>query len=519
MSIACLCSLGLASAAGAQQFDGRYLLSVFHTDVAGFSQNRMTHLYDVIMRQDTPNRWRLDLGAALRYDSEFSYDSDLFRARTFGELTSRNWRLHGQYVPWQRMQPTPSLPSRRDMQVGFILNQPRLPQLLLNYTRADRRNTIGESRSDDARIDVAHDFGPADARVGYRRIETNPAGRTPSSKTDEYRGGIQAGKAWRTFGIGGAYDAIVTETRSLERLLDQRIQRAVGDFSWRPHRQVTVSGNGLHRWGRTEDNARPASDPIDETNLGARLNYIPVQGLNLSATRSYLKSSTTRGNQISDYLVLQALYRRLLVRRTIFHTGYSQSIDINSEGGSIPNSSIFASIDGNMRQGMWARAESRASRSPLRGGALQWFWLLQLRTRPSHNSTFEVLWNRNSFPEIANMQQTDRTWEIKASYSPISKSSVVGSYRRLDGEGRIERHDTIWSANASWRVQDTTTFNLYGSWRRSGLQTVMFEEDVFGADLTVRPRELLQLRGSLRYAKNSTGPRDISYGVILTRDF
>jgi len=107
MSTALLCSCGFAAAAGATEFDGRYLGNVFHSEYAGLSTDRTSHLYDIIMRQDTPQALRFDLGASLRYDSEFTYESDLFRARTFGELGGRAWRLHGQFVPWQRSQRPP----------------------------------------------------------------------------------------------------------------------------------------------------------------------------------------------------------------------------------------------------------------------------------------------------------------------------------------------------------------------------------------------------------------------------
>src|SRR5512134_1180913 len=54
MSTALLCSFGFAAAAGAAEFDGRYLGNVFHSEYGGQSTDRTSHLYDIIMRQDTP---------------------------------------------------------------------------------------------------------------------------------------------------------------------------------------------------------------------------------------------------------------------------------------------------------------------------------------------------------------------------------------------------------------------------------------------------------------------------------
>lgn len=512
-------AVGFASAGGAQEFDGRYLLSLFHVDVSGQTQDRMNHLYDVVLRQETPNGWKLDLGTALRYDSEFSYDSDIFRARTFGELQGGRWRLHGQFVPWQRIQPSTDLPSRRDLQLGLTLNPPDIPQIRLNYTRADQRTLVGESRTDDGRIEIDHDFGPVLANAGYRHIESDPAGRATKSSTNEYRGGLQANKAWGGIGISGAYDAIVTDIHSAARVIDQQIQRANADLSWRPTRNLVVSGNGLRRWGRTSDNAQYATERSAETSLGANVSYVPVLGLNLSATRNYRKSRAALGDQRSDYLVLQALYRRQMLRRTVFHTGYSQSIDLASENGNLPNSSAFASVDGELRRDVWLRAESRAARSSARSGALQWFWLLQTRMRPVSNTTLEVIWNRNSYPEVMGLQQIDRTLEVKAAYSPQARSSLVATYRRLDGKGRIDNRERAWGANASLRVQDQTTLNLYGSRRRSGIRSIKVQEDVVGLDVTLQPRDRLHIRNSVRYAKINTERRDITYGMILTRNF
>ena len=519
MSTALLCSFGFAAAANAYEFDGRYLGNVFHSEYAGQSSDRTSHLYDIIMRQDTPRALRFDLGASLRYDSQFSYDSDLFRARTFGELGSRSWRLHGQFVPWQRTQPASDIPSRRDLQVGLDVMPPRAPQLFLNYTRADRRSRNGESGSDDMRADVAYAYGPLAARVGVRRLETQAIGFEAQSRTDEFRAGVQGSKFYRSVAMSGAYDAILTNIALRDRRVDQDIQRAAGDATWTPHRQVNLSVNGLYRWGMTRDNAQPQDTDIGETSLGARLAYLPVNGLSLNASRSYYKSIVATGNQISDYLRLEALYQHRFLALTNFQTGYSQTIDIDSQGGSLPNSAAYVTIDGNLRQNVWARAETRANQAPESDGALQWYFALDLRTRPSRTTTFDVLWNRYSLPEILGVQQKERTWELKAGYEPRPGATLVGSYRRLDGEGLSDRAESIWSGNGSWRLRDDAVLSLYGSTRESDLAGIASRENIVGVDLTVEPRDLLQLRGTWKYAHRTPAVRDTSYGVILTRTF
>ncbi len=519
MSSTLLCSLGFATAAVAQNFDGRYLGNVFHSEIAGQGSDRTSHLYDIIMRQDTPNAWRFDLGASLRYDSQFSYESDIFRTRTFGELSSRSWRLHGQFVPWQRTQPASDIPGRRDLQLGMNVMVPRAPQLALTYTRADRRTRAGESGVEDARADLSYGTGPIAARVGVRRLESRAAGFEAPSRTHEYRAGLNGSSAWKTIAFGGDYDAILTNISSRDRQIDQDIQRASGDATWSLHRQASLGVNGLYRWGTTRDNAVTRDTPIDETSLGARLTYLPFQSVMLNASRSYYKTTVFTGNQISDYMRLEALYQHDLVKHTALRTGLSQTLDLGSAGGSIPNSSAHLTVDGNLRQNFWVRAETRAAHAPHTDAALQWYFGLDLRTRPNPSTTFDVLWNRYSLPELAGVQQIERTWEIKLGYQPRSGASLIGSFRRLDGEGQLERAESIWSANGTWRLRESATFSLYGSTRESRLPSGATHENILGLDLTLQPRELLQLRGTAKVARRSAQPRDVSTGVILTRNF
>ena len=519
MSSTLLCSAGFASAAVAQSFDGRYLGNVFHSEVAGVGSDRTSHLYDIIMRQDTPNALRFDLGASLRYDSRFSYETDLLRSRTFGELSSRSWRVYGQFVPWQRTQPTSDIPSRRDLQLGISLMPPRAPQLAVTYTRADRRTRPGESGVEDARADVSYSTGPIAARAGVRRLESHSAGFEAPTRTHEVRAGLNGSSAWKRIAFGGDYDAVLTRIAARDRRIDQDIQRASGDATWSPHRQASFGVNGLVRWGTTHDNAVLHDIPIDETSLGARVTYLPFRSVMLNASRSYYKTTVFTGSQISDYMRLEALYQHELVARTMLHTGYSQTLDLGSTGGSIPNSSAHLTVDGTLRQNFWLRAETRASHTPHTESALQWYFGLDLRTRPNPSTTFDVLWNRYSLPELAGVQQIERTWEIKLGYQPRSGASLIGSFRRLDGEGRLQRAESIWSANGTWRLRESATLGVYGSTRESALPSGTAHEDILGIDLTLQPRELLQLRGTTKITRRTAQPRDTSTGVILTRNF
>ncbi len=77
----------------------------------------------------------------------------------------------------------------------------------------------------------------------------------------------------------------------------------------------------------------------------------------------------------------------------------------------------------------------------------------------------------------------------------------MGSYRRIYGEGHLERSESIWSANGSWRLRDEAVFSVYGSRRQSAQPVVTARDDVLGLDLTFEPRDLLQLRGTWKQAR------------------
>ena len=524
----------LAPAAQGQSSDGRVLVSLLHSEQPGFLRggsietNEFLNLVDATNRSTLAQGIELDVGTSLRYEAEpwggpgrgFT-DTDLLRSRFFADVRAEQrrtaWRLHGQFVPWQRTQPTPDIPRRRDVQVGLDFLPRNLPQLLFNFTRADRETQAGLSSSEDRRADLRFARGNFGTNLGVRRIETTPSGRTPGTKTDEFRAGLLGGSAWRRMSWSGTYDALVLHTGTRERDVDQLTHNLNGGVVWALHRKVTVGGNGLTRWLRTADNARPAPDETRELYLALRADTRPVTGLAVSLLREYRESRTTAGDVVADYARLEALYQRDVVRSTMFQTGLQQTFDLRSRGGGLPNNSAFALVDGMLRRGVNGRAELRlATTTPVETG-LQWRGLLQLRTQPSPRSNFDVLWHVDQLPEIAGEQQRDRTLELVAGYQPTAGTSLVGTHRRLDGTGRIQRDERFWSLNGSWRTSQYSTLSVYASTRQTHLQLLAAQETIVGLDLTWWARENLRVRGTWRQVRGPGENR--SYGVILTRDF
>ena len=520
MSAALLTSVGAASPLVAQSVDGRYLGSFTHVDASGQSSNNMRHVYDAVIREALPRDLQLDLGTSLRYELEPGRrDTDILRARFFGDVRGTAWRVHGQYVPWQRMRPETVVPRRRDAQAGFEWTSRLGAQMRLNLNRSDRETDLGLSRLDDRRIELLYTRAGFGTNVGYRRLEGEPGGRGLRNTTDEYRAGLRGSRNWRSVSVSGAYDAVIADRTTFARRTDQDMQRANLSANWQPNRKVTVSSHLQRRWGKTSDSGLFLDRLTRELSTGARLLYLPFAGLSLDVLREYRQNQVAAGNLISDYVRFETLYRRPVARATMFQTGYAQSIDLRRRGGGVPTSSVFGAVDGVLRRGIRGRAELRAARSATVSTGTQWRRLVQLNTRPTRLTRFDVLWQRDTLPEIAGAQQRDRTWELLGGYQPTPETNIVVSYRRLDGTGRIMRADDFWAFNAAWRMAERTSLGFNGSSRRTRLQQSQARVRVASVDLTFWPAEQSKVRASWRRTKTAGRRRDASWNVIVSQTF
>ena len=522
-----LCAGGLAPGARAQGFDGRYLLSLLHNEQPGQKVNDLLNLIDATNRSPLTQSIELDLGASLRYEAQpwspnrSITDTDILRSRLFGDVRGDHprtaWRLHGQVVPWQRLQPSPGLPARRDVQLGLDFLPRNLPHLFVSLTRADRETVQGISSSDDRRADLRFSRGNFGANAGVRHIESRAPGSVAAIRTEEFHGGVLGSQAWRGVALNGSYDAVVLNTGIRERSIDQMTHNLNAGAVWSPHRKVTLTGSGLTRWLRVEDNGRPAPDDTRELTVSFRADTRPATGLSLGLLREYRESQIARGHIVSDFLRFEGIYRHDIVRSTQFQTGVLQTLDLHTEGGSLPNSSAFALVDGRLHRGIDGRAELRFATTEPASSGLQWRGLLQARTRPGRNTQLDVLWHVDQLPEIEGAQQRDRSWEFVFGYQPTENTNFTGTHRRLDGEGRIERAERFWSLNGSWRTTQYSTLSLYASTRSTRLQSAEAEETIVGTDLAWLATEDLRIRGTWRQVRGSS--EGSSYGVILTRSF
>jgi hypothetical protein len=245
--------------------------------------------------------------------------------------------------------------------------------------------------------------------VGYRQIDTGAEGGiAASSRTQEWRGTLQGSRALRRGSLQTDYEALWSRFGVRDRQRDLLSQRLGAGGAYSPLRRVTVGGSAARRWGSIDDNALVTSTRIDETNLGAQLEVRPVDALRLQVARQYSRMQARPTDNVSDYLQLQADYRRAIVRGTDFQAGWLRVANFAS-GSDAPNDGAYVLVDGHMRHGLGARGELRAARQPGIGtSGLRWHRLLELRTRPSETTRFDVQWRRESQPEILGLDQHDR---------------------------------------------------------------------------------------------------------------
>jgi hypothetical protein len=516
------CSFGLATPARVQGLDGRYQGSITHFDVDGVTRNDMLHLYDAQTDQILPKDLRMILGLSLRYRSEPGIDNTgLFGSRFFGDVRGKSFRLQGQFTPWQRVQPGSDLPRRREGQFGLDLLRRNWPSFSFNYIRRDRDTGLGESKSEDARAQLNYAYRGARANVGVRRIETTPAAMSEAAptKTDEIRGGFGAGKNWRRVLVNGSVDGFFTRFTARERRIDQTSQRVLGSAAWRPNRKFSLAASGFARWNRTDDNNTPTLGERFETSFDARAGVFPARGLTFALVRQYRRQTGNMERVISDYMRFEAVYRRLFIRRMVMQTGYMQTFVLASESGQAPTSDAFLLFDGELRRHIGARAELRASRSPVIDTGLQWRRVLQLRTLPSRRTRFDVLWQMNTLPAITGPQQVDRSLEFLFGYKPLTVSNFTVSYRRREGEGRVDRSERFWSFNAGWRTGERTVIALIGSRVRNRLGTVESLTEALAANVTFWAARVYKLVTSYSWSQADGLRRTVAYGINLTRTF
>ena len=210
-----------------------------------------------------------------------------------------------------------------------------------------------------------------------------------------------------------------------------------------------------------------------------------MAGLSLRLLREYREQSQSGGDLVSDFLRGQAHFGRDLFRGFLFQAGAQRSVDLASRGGSIPLNTVYGLLDGRIRQGIAARAELRASRAVLGASetGTQWSRSFGIRTAPVRTATVDVSWRRDTLPRYEERAQTDEEWQYTFGYQPVPRSSLVASYRRLKGTGRLVRQERFGSVNASVQIHNATSVAVDWSRRESLVLSSRTGEIIFGADV------------------------------------
>jgi hypothetical protein len=514
-------ALLLAAATPAVAIQGNYIGS-FHHSEGTLNEDVMQHRFDLGTRDDLGRHLFLDMRLFLTLDSRpGEADADVFRSRVLGDLRHPLWRLTAQYSPWQRTSISSDIPRDRRMDLQFRLNPPGRPQLDASFRRTDREAVLGKSYQQDWRLQVRQDFRGWSPFLSYRRLETaSDQPRSPSTGTDEWRGGVSANTTWRRLRSVTNYDAVYSRFSSLARRRETYVQHLDETLNWSPAARWQVGGTGFLRWGKNDDNQFAGIQEIHERSLSGRVGFVPGGGFSLAASREYRKSGGAVSDLVSDFARFEALFRRDLRRRVAFQAGYLYSVEIGSINGGIPASTGYVLLDGALRRGLAGKVELRGTRrAGIMDPGIQWRRLAELRTVPVARSRADVLLVVEDLPGVGGEKQTDRSWELNLGYQPVRRLDLSTSYRRLDGHGYLERAERYGSVTASWRGGQRTSLSFTGSKRVASTLGIRSESSVVGGDLTFWLPSQVRLKTSVRRSVLLGTEGVTTYGLIVERSF
>jgi hypothetical protein len=523
----------LLSAPAGAQVTGRYLGAYQYYNGTG-TDDYMRHLLDLHDEDDLSRTLRLSLDMSLSYRARpGESETDLLQSRFFGNLRSQWWRAYAQYVPWQDAAPGVSPPRQQEIQLGFDLTPRRAPHLRLVYDRHDRANASGQSGVEDFRIEGTHSIGAVGSHLSYRRINTTVGqGAAAPSNTDEWQAGVLGAKSWGPVSGSAGYQGEYSTFESWDRSRIFYTQRVDLTGQWTPRRGLSVTGTAFTRWGRTEDNVLLGNQLIDEKYLSGGLTYFPIREIELGALREYRSSYAQIGNQVSDYMRLQAIFRKDLRRGLLLQNGYVYTVDLHSQNGSLPQNTVFFLLDGRVRRGVAMRGELRFSTDADGNGSSGTFVrrLLGIRLTPSREVRLEGTWYYNTYPAFFTRSpgdslppqefegQNEQEWEVQGGYRPSARFDLSGSYRWLEGRGRLHRDERFSALTGSYQFADRTTLSVNWNRRVSEFGVSGIDTRALSVDLAFwLPQEF---RTKLTWTRNSgTQPTANWYNVTVEKHF
>jgi len=518
-----LCAAMALIALGAGQalaFEGRTLGSFLHNE-GPTDEDLFRLLYDMGDQRPLTQDVGLHTRMSLQYYNRIDVSGqELWRSRFHANLMAPTWRVEGQFAPWQRTVPGFSSSRSRDGLVGAHWTPRRGPRLDVQYQRFDREALGVQSHSDDRRVRVGYAARGLTGDIGYRQIDTGGStGIAAASRTQEWRGTLQGVRGLRRGSLQSDYEALWSRFGVRDRRRDLMSQRLGAGGAYSPLRRVTVGASAARRWGAIDDNALIVSTRIDETTFGAQIEVLPVDALRLQAARQYSRLQARPRDNISDYLQLQADYRRAVVPGTDFHVGWLRVANF-AAGGDAPNDGAYVLVDGHMRRGIGGRAEMRAARQPSIGtSGIRWHRLLELRTHPSETTRFDVQWRRESQPEILGLDQQDREWSLTSGWDPVPGSNLVLVWRAVDSWGRVSRGERLWTFTGTMNPSERAQLALQWSRRDVVWPFTATVSEVLSADGSYGLPTTWQAHALYRQSLEGVVFETRSYGFSLEKRF
>ena len=513
--------MGVSASPARAAVEGHYLGSLYRTEGL-IDENRMLHRYDANFLNDLPGNLALDFNMHLSYESRPGTTiPGLFRDRFEANLRKSWWRVQTEFTPWQRTGLSSSSSRYRYGQLGLLLTPAGGPQFSATMGRRDGESSTGSSSNRDFRTRISHTLYGVSPYLTFQTVHALSATKSGTdNRLQSWNGGLSGARGWKHISAQASYEFRGSTFRSQYQQSENRSHWTSAGLSWLPQPKLTVNGSVSGRWTKSEDHIGPEAKWLDEKAWTTSATYLPMRGLTFEVYRDYRTAGGPSQPLVTDFAGLRADFRRDVVRRVAFQTGYSKTFDLRKHQGPVPLDQVYATVDGWLRDGLSFRGELRAL-APAEESreTLLWKRTLGIQTYPTRKFRLDATWRKDDLPGFAGVGETEIEWDFSGTFRPSSRTDVTASYRRLTGIGRILGEERYGSLALSRRMGKRTTFSINGVKRETLSGYLLTSDGWVSSDLTFWLPNEVRVKTTGRWQSPGTDRSATTYGLILDKTF
>ncbi len=408
-----------------------------------------------------------DLRLTFYFDNSDNLENDLTYRRYRGhlDLTHRYYTLGMRYAPRQKvsaLELQPSLEAYRN-QWSLDIHVPNTPRLRFTYdSRSQYLNDARTVDIDDVRANINYRYRLLDLRAHRWHTESRS---TNSLTTDVTGAGANAVKMFGPWVSASAgWDFSLSETdRAIGPKTTTTNNTFTGSLSWRYRRLMNALAAGSTRYLNTEQ-VTETKNRYDNLNL--ILSFLPTRHLRPEVSQTYIMTEANGNRVTTNYASLQLLADGEVWRRTWGRAQVTRRVDIDTQGGVLPNHIYQVSVRSNLYRGIDFRVELNSNESlydlPERFQNSSVLELYLLPWRSVLITPYVRYLNRNDGITFRGNDQAvsglTATWSPR--YPRMSLGFDANRSEQTTGQRRV---DTAGSVNLSLYLRERSTFNIsYG---------------------------------------------------------